>query len=166
MEMDDARRIRWPPRYHPDRAPVHVCNELEMDAAPDAVWAWLIRAQLWPAWYENASNVSFVSGTPPDLGPATTFRWKTFGVGLESQVLEFVPGERIAWDGRGPGVDVYHAWLIRKTPRGTHVLTEETQYGALARLSHAVLPWRMPKYHQIWLESLSARARSGYPPAA
>src|SRR5438874_4094308 len=133
--MNDPTGIRWPPRYHPGRAPVHVRNELEMDAAPDIVWAWLIRAALWPAWYENSAEVTFESGAPPDLGPATAFRWKTFGVRLASSVVEFVPGERIAWNARGFGVDAYHAWLLRTTPRGTHVLTEETQYGWLARLS-------------------------------
>ena len=43
------------------------------------------------AWYENAANVTFLEGHPPDLGPGVRFRWKTFGVTLESKVLEFVP---------------------------------------------------------------------------
>ncbi|HET8576786.1 MAG TPA: SRPBCC domain-containing protein [Methylomirabilota bacterium] len=158
--------VRWPPRYAPGTAAVHVRNELEMDAPVDAVWAWLIRAQLWPAWYGNSSDVTFLQGSPPDLNPGTRFRWRTFGVTLESTVLEFVPTERIAWDARAFGVDAYHAWVISTTPRGCHVLTEETQHGWLARLGHLVLPRRMHTHHQRWLEQLRDHAARGLPPRA
>jgi hypothetical protein len=139
--------IRWPAHYAPENAPVHVRNELDMDAAPEVVWAY----------------VRIRSGTAPDLSPDAAFRWTTFGVRLESRVLEFVPNERIAWDARGVGVDAYHAWLIHKTPTGSHVLTEETQHGWLARLGALVMPRRMHYYHQIWLEQLRERARTGFP---
>src|SRR6478735_1176007 len=121
----DSASIRWPSRYAPGQAPVHVRNELEIDAAPDAVWAWLIRARRWPEWYENSSDVRIQSGASPDLDASSAFTWKTFGVRLESTVMEFVPGERIAWNALGVGVDAYHAWLVRPTPRGVYVLTEE-----------------------------------------
>jgi Polyketide cyclase / dehydrase and lipid transport len=164
VTKDSARAVRWPARYSPEIAPVHVRNELDMEAPPGVVWAWLIRAQLWPAWYENAAGVTFLDGHPPDLAAGGRFRWKTFGVTLESTVLEFVPGERIAWDARGVGVDAYHAWVITKTPRGSHVLTEETQHGWLARLGSAVMPHRMFRYHQLWLEGLRGKAAGGLPP--
>jgi uncharacterized protein YndB with AHSA1/START domain len=145
---------------------VHVRNELEMDSPPDAVWAWLIRAQLWPEWYPNAAHVRFLNGDPPDLSPTTRFSWRTFGVSVESTVLEFVPRERIAWSARGVGVDAYHAWVISPTPRGSHVLTEETQHGWLARAGSFVMPSRMHRYHQIWLERLRDNAARGLPPPA
>jgi Polyketide cyclase / dehydrase and lipid transport len=164
--MNSSRAVRWPLRYSPTIAPVFVHNELEMDAPPEVVWAWLIRAQRWPAWYENASGVTFLSGTPPDLSADARFRWTTFGVRLESTVQEFVPGERIAWDARCIGVDAYHAWVIGRTPAGSHVLTEETQHGWLARLGASLMPRRMHTYHQIWLEQLCEVARKGFPPPA
>ena len=46
----------------------------------------------------------------------------------------------------------------------THVVTEETQNGWLARLHQLVAPNRMAAVHQVWLESLSAEAAGG-PPA-
>ena len=137
-----------------------------MEAPADVVWTWLIRAHLWPTWYANAEDVTFLEGEPPDLGPGVRFRWKTFGVTLESRVLEFVPTERIAWDARGNGVDAYHAWVISKMPRGSHVLTEETQHGWLARLGSVLMPQRMRRYHQLWLEELARKAAGGLPPPA
>ena len=165
-QRNDCPVVRWPPHYAPAVAPVHVRNELEMEAAPDVVWAWLIRAQLWPEWYSNSSDVIFLEGLPPDLMAHTRFTWRTFGVSLESRVREFVPCERIAWDARGLGVDAYHAWVISSTSRGAHVITEETQHGWLARLGHLLMPWRMGKYHQLWLEQLRTRSREGWPPGA
>ena len=164
--MGDSDSIIWPPRYAPENSPVHVRNELAMDASCDALWAWLIRASLWPTWYINSAHVQFPDGGGPDLTLGARYRWMTFGVTIDSTVLEFVPEERIAWNARGLGVDAYHAWVMRRTPQGCHVLTEETQHGWLARLGNLLMPNRMHKYHQVWLEALRDRAAQGYPPAA
>jgi len=154
--------IRWPEKYAPGKAQVHVKNELEMDATPEAVWAWLVRAKLWPTWYANSEKVE-VEGGGPDLGPGAGFRWKTFGVSLHSRVEEFVPPERMAWSARGMGIDAYHAWLIIPTPAGCRVTTEETQLGLLPRLNKAVRPNHMSRKHQDWLEGLQAKVKTGLP---
>ena len=164
--MPDTDAIRWPDRYHPTRCPVHVSNALAIEAPIETVWAWLIRAPLWPSWYPNSANVRILDGAPPDLALGTRFRWKTFGVTIGSCVREFVPQERIAWDAQALGLDVYHAWLLTRTPSGCHVLTEETQHGFVARTGALLMPGRMHRHHQIWLERLRDRARTGLPPAA
>jgi hypothetical protein len=156
--------IHWPDRYDPSRAPVHVANEIDTPAPPEAIWAWLVRAPLWPSWYPNAKDV-VVEGGGSELALGVTFTWRTFGVGIRSTVLEFVPCERIAWNAFGLGVDAYHAWEITRTPAGAHVVTEETQYGWTAWLGSIVFPSRMSKFHQIWLERLSAQAQGGLPAA-
>jgi hypothetical protein len=92
------------------------------------------------------------------------FTWRTFGVNVKSTVQEFIPNERLAWSARGLGVDAYHAWLLTPCPSGTRVITEETQYGTLARLQKLFLPGRMRRGHQLWLENLSAKVQSGPPP--
>jgi hypothetical protein len=138
---------------------------IEVPAAPDRVWSWLVRATLWPTWYSNASHVA-IEGGGPDLVAGARFRWKTSGVSLTSKVEELVPPEGLAWTGRAIGVDVDHAWLISGTSAGTHVLTEESQYGFLARLDHTFRPRRMASFHQVWLESLRSQAASGSRPGA
>ena len=164
--MNKQEGIRWPERYKPGNAPVHVKNDLEIQASSQSIWAWLIRAELWPTWYINSAHVQFLDGTPPDLALGTRFKWKTFGLKLDSQVVEFIPNERIAWNAHGFGVDAYHAWLITPTPQGCHVLTEETQYGWIARLAHFFTPNLMYRGHHIWLKSLRDKASKGLPPAA
>jgi uncharacterized protein YndB with AHSA1/START domain len=162
--MTALEGVRWPDHFAPANVPVHVRNEMEIPQPLEHVWAWLIRAQLWPAWYPNSANVRFLKGAGPDLEAGTRFRWKTFGVTIESEVMEFVPKERIAWDAQAFGMDAYHAWVLRETPQGCHVLTEETQHGTLARLQKRVLPNRMYQGHQVWLEALRLQAGKGYPP--
>jgi hypothetical protein len=151
--------IHWPSEYHPTRTGVYVSNSLTVQAKPEVLWAWMIRAQLWPTWYPNSSDVVFLNAAGPDLSKGTRFRWKTFGVTIESEVREFEPLERLAWNARGIGVDAYHAWLFEPN----NVFTEETQNGFLARLGSLAMPNRMHKYHQIWLENLREKALTGLP---
>jgi hypothetical protein len=115
-------------------------------------------------WYPNAHDVRLIGGSAADLSSGCSFTWRTFGVSIRSTVLEFTPPERVAWNALGLGVDAYHAWLITPTVAGSHVLTEETQHGWAARLGSRLLPTRMSRFHQLWLERLSAAARTGPPP--
>jgi Polyketide cyclase / dehydrase and lipid transport len=155
--------IRWPENYRPERTAVHVRNEMEMQVQAETVWTWLVRAKLWPTWYPNSQNVT-IEGGGPDLMSGSRFRWKTFGVTLDSKVEEFVPFERLAWSAHSTGIDVYHAWLIERRSSGCYVLTEESQNGLMARLSSMLRPNNMSRYHQLWLEQLLAKARTGPPP--
>ena len=155
--------IRWPEKYSPERTAVHVHNELEMPVPPEPVWSWLVRADLWSTWYSNAQDV-MIEGGGHELTLGTVFTWKTFGARLGSRVEEFVPFERVAWSARGTGIDVYHAWLIERTPSGCYVVTEENQNGFLARLSGTLRPGNMERYHQVWLQNLLVKAKQGYPP--
>jgi len=155
--------ITWPAKYAPERTRVHVKNDLEMDARPEVVWGWLVRASLWPTWYSNSEKV-VIEGGSPDLLAGSTFRWKTFGASLTSKVEEFVPFERLAWTARGTGIDAYHAWLIEARPTGSHVLTEETQNGWLAGINAMLRPNHTHRWHQTWLEGLRSQTQKGAPP--
>jgi uncharacterized protein YndB with AHSA1/START domain len=162
--MTQHLEIQWPDHYQPRNCPIHVRNELDMAASPQSVWAWLIRATLWSTWYANATNVKILNGLGPDIKKGTRFRWKTFGVTITSTVLEYVPWERLAWDGHAFGIDVYHAWVLQRSSRGCRVLTEEIQHGWLARLGKLFMPGRMYNFHRLWLEGLEAKAGAGFPP--
>ena len=156
----NADQIRWPQEFRPENSPIHVRNELNMQANPQAVWECLIDAERWPDWYPNAKRVRFQNQDKGPLKKGTVFRWTTFGVRISSEVVEFVPGERIAWTGKAQGLWVYHAWLIKKTDTGCCVLTEETQHGWMVRLGAWLFPHRMHKFHQIWLENMEKQAAS------
>ena len=48
-----------------------------------------------------------------ELRLSTEFRWKTFGVAIDSTVCELVRHERLAWDAHRDGVHANHAWAGR-----------------------------------------------------
>jgi uncharacterized protein YndB with AHSA1/START domain len=149
--------IHWPDRYAPERVAVRVRNEIAIDAAPERVWAWLIRAADWPAWYPNSADVR-IEGGAEDLSAGARFSWRTFGVRVRSTVREFTPNERIGWDGAGTMLDVYHAWLIEPRGSGCWVLTEENQNGLAARAQALFMPNRMREGHDVWLAALRTKA--------
>ncbi len=153
------------PSFKPGVAPVSVRNEMAVAAAPEQVWATLIRAAAWPTWYPNSKNVH-IDGGGAELFANAVFSWATFGVRLRSVVQVFEPPERLAWTANGIGVEAYHAWLIIPAANGCRVVTEETQYGWLARTVNWLMPARMYRGHQLWLERLAARCRSATPGAA
>jgi len=149
--------IHWPDRYAPERVAVRVRNEIAIEAAPERVWAWLIRAADWPAWYPNSRDVR-IEGGASDLSAGARFTWRTFGVAVRSTVREFEPHQRIAWDGAGTMLDIYHAWLIEPRGAGCWVLTEEHQNGLAARAQALFMPSRMREGHDVWLAALKAKA--------
>ncbi len=73
---------------------------------------------------------------------------------IDSTVLEFI--RTSGW--RGTPIAMvymqYHAWAFEKRDRGVYVLTEQTQNGWLVRLGALVMPNRMSRWHQRWLEGL------------
>ncbi len=156
-EMDQKRlSIIDDPKFKPGVAPVCVHNEMAMAAVPERAWATLIRAADWPIWYPNSKDVRIDDGGA-DLHANAEFSWETFGVHLRSAVRVFEPPARLAWTAEGIGVDAYHAWLIVPAASGCRVITEETQYGWLARAANWLMPARMHRGHQLWLERLASR---------
>lgn len=165
MATPSPSPIRWPREFLPANAPVFAHNELNLPVPPEAAWAWLVRATVWPSYYPNSANVRYENEPGSDLRPGTRFRWKTFGANLLSEVVEFEPCHRLAWTADGLGIRAYHAWLLEPTPTGCRIVTEETQHGWLCRLGKLLFPGRMERQHQVWLEQLSRVAQAGPPPA-
>ena len=154
--------MKWPKGFEPDRSSVFAHNEIAIAASPERVWWWLIRAAAWPQWYSNSSDVTFLSGVPPDLAPDTAFRWKTFGAWVTSRVLVFEPPHELGWDARGV-LNAYHGWIIEPEAAGCRVITEETQNGLLPKLASWYLRPMLERGHQNWIESLKRKAESGEP---
>lgn len=157
-------KIIWPDDLRPGNSPIFTHNELHIPAEPHIIWAWLVRAELWPTWYANCSNLTILSGSGPDLQLGTKFTWTTFGVQVETVVEEFELFGKLAWRGGGLGAQGYHAWLIEVTTNGCLVTTEEVQIGLIPSLGRFFLRRSLLREHQNWLEGLAARAQKGLPP--
>jgi uncharacterized protein YndB with AHSA1/START domain len=159
VPTDDPGTIAWPARYLPEDATFYVRNEIEIAAPPEAVWAELVQPEAWPAWYDGASDVE-LEERGPHLREGASFRWNTMGFRFESRVHEFEPPYRLAWETRREALQGYHTWLLVRTPTGTRVLTEESQFGLLAWLQKWFQPNKLRELHDRWLEALRERTEA------
>lgn len=156
--------IRWPPGHEPEDSLLHAVNELQIDAEPERVFAWLRRPDLWPSYYGNSRFIRHLGGPWPEIALGSRFRWLTFGVIVHSEIVEFEPPARIAWSARELGARGHHGWLLEGRSGGTFVRTEETQRGWAMRVAAPGMRRLMPRYHQRWLEGLARVAAEGPPP--
>jgi hypothetical protein len=162
---DGKSVISWPEEHTPERSAFHAVNELRMPAEPAVVFAWICRPDLWPTYYSNAKFIKHLGGPWPKLELGSRFRWWSFGAFVTSQVVEYEPPERIAWDAKVLGGRGHHGWVLWPEAGGTFVRTEETQKGPGIQVVKPALRPMMVRLHQRWLEGLSRVAAEGQPPA-
>jgi uncharacterized protein YndB with AHSA1/START domain len=161
---DGESVISWPEEHRPEGADLHAVNELQMEAPRANVWAWLVRPDLWPRYYSNARFVRHRAGAWPEVALYSSFRWLTFGVLVNSEIVEYDPNQRLAWSAEELGARGHHAWVLADRDGGTFVHTEETQRGWGMKIAKPVMSRLMVKQHQKWLEGLARVAAEGPPP--
>ncbi len=165
--------MKWPSGMEPQNVPVYARNEIEIAAAPERVWRWLIGGERWPQWYGNCASFRYVDGRGapggddrkdgPDLAAGRSFEWRTFGTRCHSVVLVFEPYREVGWDARATGLYAYHGWMLEAHGAGCRVVTEETQRGWLPALARWYLRRMLVRGHQGWLQDLRRMAESGEP---
>jgi hypothetical protein len=113
--------INWPDATKPEYTPVHARDQFLMPGVElERVWEWLCRPNFWLTWYSNSSGVHLKNQTYLDLRLGTEFRWRTFGVTIDSTVPESVEHERLAWDAHCNWVHAYRAWAFEQRDGGLY----------------------------------------------
>lgn len=148
-------KVRWPDGLDPARADLFAHNQLRIDAPCARIWDHIVDAPAWPDWYPNSKDVRLPSGER-QLRAGIVFRWRTFGIAVESRVRDFVPGRLIGWTGGVPGTapGFYHVWLLMPAGRGCSVTTEEAGKGPLASRLRRTDEGLMHRGHDLWLATL------------
>lgn len=158
--------IIWPKKYTPGTTDNYASNEIiRKGITAEEIWPYLSKAHRWPKYYKNASDVYFYDENISELSEGTRFKFTTFGLVVEGEVIEsevptaIKPG-RIAWHGWVDGLaeeklDVYHGWLIENLEGGrVRILTQESQIGEPAKKMAIEKPNPMINAHQEWIEGL------------
>jgi uncharacterized protein YndB with AHSA1/START domain len=131
-------------------APVRSRREIEIVAPPEDVWDVLTDFDRWPRWNPEVKSISFDG----PLEPGSLFRWKA-GPGKIVSTLEQVdPPRYVRWRGRTMSIGAIHEWRFEPRDGGTHVLTEETFSGVLARLLRRSLQKQLDRALDEGLEHL------------
>jgi uncharacterized protein YndB with AHSA1/START domain len=110
-------------------------RELEVAAPPELVWEVLTDFARWPEWNPDVRSMSFEG----PLAPGAMFRWKAGPGTIVSTVEEVDPPRYVRWRGRTLSIAAIHEWWFEERAGGTHVATEESFSGALARVLRRML---------------------------
>ena len=131
------------------------------------VWAWLIRADLWPSYYTNAHHAVDTAGfsLKLEMAPGMRFRRRAFGQNVQ-HVVEVCDAQqlRLAWTGECSEMRARQSWVVEPTADGCRITTEGTQSGLLAVAGRLLQPGSMRRIYQEWLQELAQRAEGGPPP--
>ena len=113
-----------------ERAPVVGASEIEVAAAPEAVWDVLTAFDRWPSWNPDVKSMSMQGA----VVEGSVFRWKTGPGTITSTIRRVEPPRLIAWTGRTLGIKAIHFWHFEARDGATFVRTEESYDGLVARL--------------------------------
>lgn len=158
QEHSNATSINWPPAYEPSKSKFHVHNEIEINAAPETVWKYLIAAPAWPTWYKGAKEVSLLHTTDTVLTATAVFKWKTMGLKFESAIRQFEPYRLLAWESTKKSIQGFHVWLIIPTTTGCKVITDESQNGWLTFFEKTFQGKKLKRLHDVWLFELKRKS--------
>jgi uncharacterized protein YndB with AHSA1/START domain len=150
--------IRWPIGFLPADGEIFAHNERSIRAPCATVFRYLVEAERWERWYSNASAVSVEDAPDGELHEGSVFRWKTFGLEVESRVNELVPASRLAWFGKTKDIDAYHTWDLAPVGGQCRVVTEEVLKGPGASSLRRSNPNALHDGHELWLRLLDQRA--------
>ena len=110
-------------------------REVEIAVLPEVVWDVLTGFEQWPEWNPDVKSMSFEG----PVEPGSQFRWKAGPGTIVSTLDRIEPPRYIAWRGRTLTIDAIHEWRLESRDGGTHVETEESYSGLLARLMRGPL---------------------------
>ena len=137
-------------------APVRSRREVQVDAPPTVVWDVLADVDAWPRWNDTVKTATL--GGPVARG--TKFRWKAGPTTITSTLEEVERPERLGWTGRALGLSAVHMWRLQPRDGGTHVTTEESMQGGLARLLRPLIQKNVDESLLAWVGKLKAEAES------
>jgi len=113
---------RWLARRADGAEPVEIVSEVEIAAAPDAVWAVLADIESQPDWMHDLKRVEILTGSPIGVGTRAVGTVRILGITVEDpiEITAFEPPTRyaIAHEGLFAGTGVIE---LSPTASGTHV---------------------------------------------
>jgi uncharacterized protein YndB with AHSA1/START domain len=131
-------------------APVSSKREIDIAAPAEVVWEVLTNFDRWPQWNPEVKSMSWDG----PLAPGSMFRWKA-GPGTIVSTLEEVDRPRyVRWRGRTMTIAAIHEWRFQDRDGGTHVETNESFSGGLARLLRRTLQKQLDRALEEGLEHL------------
>ncbi|GAA2098507.1 SRPBCC family protein [Actinomadura alba] len=134
--------------------------EVDIEAAPEAVWAVLTDVERWPSWTESMTRVSRLEDG--ELGLGSTARVEQPGLPASVwTVTEHEPGRSFSWTSKAAGITTVGGHHILAGPNGTtSVRLTLRQTGPLAPVIGLLLSRRSRRYVDMEAHGLKRRCES------
>jgi len=129
-------------------------SETEVAAAREVVWEVLTGIEHWPSWNPDVKSVSMHGA----FAEGSVFRWKTGSAAITSTLEHVEAPRRVAWSGRGYGLEAFHVYALEARNGVTVVRTEESYDGLVARLLRRRLQKTLDGALESGLRHLKAEA--------
>jgi hypothetical protein len=136
------------------KASVRSKREIDIAAVPEVVWEVLTDFGRWQEWNPEVKSMSFDG----PLAPGAMFRWKAGPGTIVSTVEEIERPSYIRWRGRTLSIAAVHEWRFEGRDGGTHVETDESFSGMLARLLRGSLQKQLDRALEEGLQHLKREA--------
>jgi uncharacterized protein YndB with AHSA1/START domain len=138
--------------------------EVDIDAAPDAVWAVLADVERWPEWTPSMTLVRRLEDGPFGVGSRVRVRQPRLPQAVYT-ITEYEPGQTFSWAARSSGVTTVggHHVVPHEDGHATVRLTLD-QTGVLAPLVGLFAARLARRYVALEAEGLRRRCES--PPPA
>jgi hypothetical protein len=136
------------------RAPVAGTSETEIAATREAVWEVLTGIEHWPTWNPEVKSVSMQGG----VAEGSEFRWKAGPGTITSTIQRVDPPRLITWTGKTFGIRAIHVHALEAREGMTHVRSDESYEGLVARLFRARLQKTLDDALEDGLRHLKAEA--------
>lgn len=135
-------------------APVRARRTVDVEAPIERVWDVLANVDDWPRWNADVKS----AGIAGPVAPGTQFRWKAGPGTIESKLEDVERPQRLGWTGKTFGLSAVHVWRLESRDGGTHVTTEESMEGRLARPLRGMLTKNLEKSLDTWISGLKAES--------
>ncbi len=127
-----------------EQAPAIGRADIDIPASPEDVWEVLSDITSWSSWNPDVKQVQLLG----PLCPGTPFTWEAGGSRISSRLHVVDQPRELGWTGRTRGIYAEHVYRLEARGGGTHVVTEESWAGFMARL----MPRRLTSFLQRSLE--------------
>lgn len=141
----------------PDRGRRTVVElSVDVDAAPERVWAVMMEVERWCEWTPSVRRIDRLE--KGELAPGKAVRiCQPHLLPVVWRVSEFVPGERFTWSNRIPGLASSASHRVERRGNGSRVTLAVEHSGALAWLARGWISRVTLRYVALEANGLKAR---------
>jgi uncharacterized protein YndB with AHSA1/START domain len=135
-------------------------TSIDIDAAPETVWAVLTDVEQWPAWTRSVTTVQRLDDGAFGVGSRARIRQPRLRT-MTWQVTGLVPGQEFSWSSRAAGLHTVAGHQIVPRDGGVTVRLTIDQSGPLAPVIGRLAAAATRSYLEMEAQGLKRRSEGG-----